>query len=196
MALFGMTMKSRRKASIGGFHAEFLNDRTAIRQRKQMGYLRTLFSALALLFGGLMIYVSMHYIPAFVQPRKILKFASNDAVALNTYDFDRNSKIHKVLGPYVELFHLDRAYIKPGQRIDIKYDLPTGAYADLEIIQCKRAWVIEIFDCRVISKFSTKTKRSRGAESYALDIGGFYHFRENVVGVPEGESYRIKWERG
>lgn len=196
MALFGMKMKSRRKAGIGGFHAEYLNDRTAIRQRKQMGYIRTIFSALSLLFGGFMIYVAMHYIPAFVQPSKILKIATGEPASSNTYDYDRKSKIYDVFGPYVEVFKLERAYLQAGQSINIKYDLPKGAYADLEIVQCRRAWVIEIFDCRVASKFSTKTSNSRGVESFSLKDGGFYHFRQVVSGVPEGETYRITWQRG
>jgi len=196
MALFGMQIKSRRKAGIGGFHADYLNDRTAMRQRKQMGYLRTVFSAFSLLFGGFMIYVSMHYIPAMVQPQKILKFASESTVHTQTYDFDRKSKAYKIFGPYIEMFKLERAYMRPGQSVEIKYDLPSGASAKLDIYQCRRAWIVEIFDCRVVSKFSTKTKKRTGVASFALKQGGFYHFKQDVVGVPEGESYRIVWERG
>jgi len=196
MARFGIKNKSRRKAGVGGFHAEYLNDRTSLRQRKQMGLLRTIFSGLSLLFGAGMIYVAMHYIPAFVQPKQVLKFASGDSVAMKTYDFDRKSKIHELFGPYVKLFHMDRAYMKPGQSIDIKYDLPKGAYAKLDIVQCRRAWVKEVFSCDVVSQYSTKTKRQSGVESFALKQGGFYHFRQQAIGVPEGEPYRIVWERG
>jgi len=185
MARFGIKSKSRRKAAVGGFHAEYLNDRTAIRQRKQLGLLRSLFSGLALLFGGGMIYVAMHYIPAFVQPKQILKFASGDSAAHKTYDFDRKSKAHDIFGPYIKLFPLDRAYMKPGQTIMIKYDLPEGAYANLEITQCRRAWVVEVFDCEVVSSFKARTKRRSGVESYALKQGGFYHFKQAVVGVPK-----------
>ena len=196
MARFSIQNKSRRKAGVGGFHAEYLNDRTAMRQRKQMGFLRSIFSGLSLLFGAGMIYVSMHYIPAFVQPKKVLKFATADSAATRTYEFDRKSKIHEFFGPYVKLLHLDRAYMKPGQSIDIKYDLPKGAHAKLEIVQCRRAWVVEVFRCDVVSQFSTRTKRQSGVESFALKQGGFYHFRQKAVAIPEGEPYRIVWERG
>lgn len=196
MARFGIKSKSRRKASVGGFHAEYLNDRSSLRKRKKMGLIRTIFSGLSLLLGGIMIYVAMHYIPAFVQPQKILKFASGDATALKTYDFDRKSKVHELFGPYIQLFHLDRAYMKPGQSINIKYDLPKGAYAKLDIVQCRRAWVVEIFQCDVVSRFSSKTKRQSGVESFALKQGGFYYFKHDVVGVPEGEPFRIIWQRG
>lgn len=196
MARFGLQNKSRRKAGIGGFHADYLNDRTAIRQRKQMGFIRAILSSASLLFGATMIFVGLHYIPAFVQPKQVLKFATGDSAAMKTYDFDRKSTVHKIFGPYIKLFHLDRAYMKPGQTIMIKYDLPTGAYANLDIVQCQRAWVVEVFDCKVVSTFSTRTKRRSGVESFALNHGGFYLFKQNVVGVPEGEPYRIVWERG
>lgn len=196
MSRFGLKTKSRRKAKIGGFHAEYLNDRTAIRQRKQLGLLRTLFSGLSLLFGGGMIYVAFHYIPAFVEPKQVLKFASGDSPAIQTYDFDRKSPLHKLFGPYVKLFHLERAYMKPGQSISVKYDLPPGAYANLDIVQCRRAWVIEVFNCEVVGTFNTRTKRRSGVESFALKQGGFYHFKQDVVGVKQGEPYRIVWERG
>lgn len=158
--------------------------------------MRSLFSGGSLLFGASMIYVGLHYIPAFVQPKQILKFASGDSAGMKTYDFDRKSKVHQIFGPYIALFHLDRAYMKPGQSINIKYDLPKGAYAQLDIVQCRRAWVIEIFKCDVVGQFNARTKRQSGVESFRLSHGGFYHFKEQAIGVPEGEAYRIMWERG
>jgi len=74
MALFGMKIKSRHGARTGLFHVEGLNDRTALRQRKQMGYLRSIFTAISLLFGGGMIYVAMHYIPTHMISTGTRKF--------------------------------------------------------------------------------------------------------------------------
>jgi len=196
VARFGIKHKSRRKAGISGFHAEYLNDRVNIQQRHKLGLLRTIFSALALLLGACMIYVALHYIPAFVQPKKVLKFATGDSVAMKTYDFDRESPIHKFFGPFTNLLVLNRAYLQPGQSIEIKYDLPDGAYAKLDIVQCRRTWVIEIFKCDVIGQFSSTTKHQSGVESFRLKQGGFYYFNEETFGVPEGEPYRIVWERG
>lgn len=196
MALFGMKIKSRHGARTGLFHVEGLNDRTALRQRKQMGYLRSIFTAISLLFGGGMIYVAMHYIPAFVQPQKVVKFATGNTSGADTYDFDRDSKVHKVFGPYLQLFHLDRAYLKAGQKIEFKYDLPNGAYAETNIIQCQRIWVIEVFNCRVTGRYNSKTDRRSGVQSFAFKDDGFYYFKDRVVGVPDGEPYRISWERG
>ena len=195
MALFGMKVKSRRKAGIGGFHAEYLNDRTAIRQRKQMGYLRTLFSALSLLFGAFMIYIAMFYIPAFVQPKKVLNMVTEGSLGAQTYDFERESTFHRMFGPYLSVFKLNRAYMQPGQSIQIKYDLPAGAHVKLEVSQCRRAWVVEIFDCRVLKTFNARTQQRSGIETFSLQEGGFYHFDQTVVGVPAGEPYRLVWQR-
>lgn len=196
MARFGIQTKSRRKAGISGFHAAYLNDRGTLRRRKKLGLLRTIFTGLSLLLGASMIYVAFHYVPAFVQPKQVLKFVSGDSAAMKTYDFDRKSKLYQFFGPYAKAFTLDRAYMKPGQSIDIKYDLPKGAYAELQIVQCKRAWVVEIFNCDVVSRFSSQTKRQSGVESFTLQQGGFYYFREDTFNVPDGEPYRIVWERG
>jgi len=190
-----MKMKFRRSAGIGGFHADYLNDKTAIQRRKKLGLTRTIFSALSLLFGAGMCYVAMHYIPAFVHPKKILKFATNNSLASQTYDFDRHSEAYGIFGSFVDLFHLDRAYMRSGQSINIKYDLPEGSYAKLTIVQCKTKWVLEIFDCSMVSEFNTRTKRFRGVESFKLDQDGFYHFSNIVKDVPDGEPYRIVWER-
>ncbi len=196
MALFGMEIKSRRKVNVEGFNPQYLNDRTAIRQRKQMNFLRSVFSVASLLLGGTMLYVSLHYVPAFVSPKKVLKFATGDSAALNTYDFDRKSPVHKFFGPVTQFFQLDRSYMKPGQSIEVKYDLPPGAYVNLDILQCQRMWVFEILDCAVVGKFSARTKQRAGVESFTLEDGGFYHFRHEVVNVAAGEPYRISWERG
>ena len=196
MPRFGIKLKSRRKTGIGGFHAEYLNDRDTLQSRKKTGLSRSIFSSLSLLFGGCMIYVSLHYIPAFIQPKQVLQFVSGDSAALNTYDFDRNSKFHNWFDPYLKLFHLDRTYMKSGQQVDVKYDLPEGASAKLEIVQCRQAWIIEIFKCDVIGQFNSTTKRRSGVQSFALNQNGFYHFKQEVMDVPEGEPYRILWERG
>ena len=195
MARFSLKNKSQRKANIQGFNPEYLNNRTLLRERKKMGFIRAIFSGLSLLGGAGMIYVSFHYIPAFVEPKQVLKFATHDSAALKTYDFDRNSKLYKLVRPYVDLLYMDRTYLRPGQRVSVKYDLPKGAYAKLDIVQCRQAWVVEIFKCDVIGQFSSTTKRRSGVESFALKQGGFYHFREEAVGIPEGETYRIVWER-
>lgn len=184
MAKLNSTYKSSRKAEID-----------VSRKQKKLGLPRTVFSALSLLFGAAMFYVALHYIPAFVNPKQILKFASDGTSATNTYNFENKSSLQKVLGPYADLFHMDRAYMKSGQSINFKYDLPEGAHVKVEIVQCRRAWVIEIFKCGVVGQYSSQTKRQRGIESFVLKDSGFYHFREQTFGLKDDASYSTVWRR-
>lgn len=187
--------KSKRKSVVSGFSAEYLNDRSLIENRRKLGLTRTIFSGVSLLMGASMFYVAMHYIPAFVNPKKVLQIASGDSTPTQTFDFEEQSKMRKVFGSYADLFHLNRAYMKPGQSISFKYDLPEGAHARLDIVQCSRAWVLEIFKCNVVGQYNSQTKRQRGIESFELKQGGFYHFNQKLVGIPVGENYSIAWER-
>lgn len=195
MARFGIQLKSRRKAGMGGFHAEYLNDRTAARQRKQMGYIRSLFSAVSLLFGGLMIYVGLHYIPAFVSPSQVIKLASNTGISAQSTGLEKESPFGKVLGPYIDMFSLDRAYINGGQSVEIKYNLPNGAVMDVIIRQCRRLWVVEIFECQIVSEQTLRISGQRGKQSFTLPQTGFYHFQETISLANPRDNYRVVWAR-
>ena len=196
MAQFGRRIKTRLRTGNGTFHIGNLTDRSAIHQRRRMGISRIIFSALSLLFGGGMIYVSMHYIPAFIQPQQVLKFAAGNQGAVKTHRLDRQSGIQQIFGPFIQLFHLDRTYLQAGQKLEVKYDLPVGAHVDVEIVQCERFWVIEVFRCRIISRFNAQTENHSGISSYAFEQAGFYHYSHRVTGLPSGEPYRVIWKRG
>jgi len=195
MARFGLKHKSRRKAGIGGFHAEYLNDRTAARQRKQMGYIRSIFSGLSLLFGGLMIYVGFHYIPAFLNPSAVIKLADSNHISSAKPALKRESIFGSVIGPYVDMFTLDRAYIQGGQSVEVRYNLPQGANMDVAIRQCRRLWIVEIFKCQTISEKVIRIDGTRGAQAFTLPGSGFYHFNERVTLPNSNASYRVIWSR-
>ncbi len=195
MARFGINHKSKRKAGIGGFHAEYLNDRTAARQRKQMGYLRSIFSGLSLLFGGLMIYVGLHYIPAFFNPSQIIKLASSDTARPAKAGLERDSIFGSIIGPYIDMFQLERAYMQAGQSVEVRYNLPKGAKMDVAIRQCRRLWIVEIFECQVVSEKIIRIDGTRGTQSFMLPNTGFYYFQERVQLPNPNENYRIIWAR-
>jgi len=195
MARFGIQLRSRRKAGIGGFHADYLNDRTALRQRKQMGILRSIFTAMSLLFGGCMIYVSLHYIPAYVQPREVLKLATGGEPLMKTSDFDQRSPFGKYVGPYVDMFTMERSFIQAGQTVDLKYALPKGAKLDVAIRHCRRLWVVEIFHCEIMSEQVIRVDGFRGKQRFTLGETGFYHFQERVTLPKSGGDFRVVWKR-
>lgn len=195
MARFGLKHKSRRKAGIAGFNADYLTDRTAVRQRKQMGYLRSIFSGLSLLFGGLMIYVGFHYIPAFVNPSDVIKLADSKTINSAKPALKRESIFGNIIGPYVDMFTLDRAYIQGGQSVEVRYNLPQGANMDVTIRQCRRLWIVEIFQCQIISEKVIKIDGTRGSHAFTLPSAGFYHFNERVMLPHANDPYRVIWSR-
>jgi hypothetical protein len=195
MARFGMKIKRRRKAGIGGFHAEYLNDKTAIRHRKQMGMLRSLFTGLSLLFGGAMIYVAMHYVPAYVKPQKVLKLASGEIEKPKQGALSERSVFGKYIGPYVDMFSMERSFLQAGQTVDVKYALPKGSTMDVKIRQCRRLWIVEVFTCQIVNEQVVRVDGSRGTQRFTLSDGGFYHFDERVNLSDESADYRVIWKR-
>jgi hypothetical protein len=177
------------------------NDRAtynAAIERRPMGLPRVFFTALVLLFGMLMYYVAMHYVPALSNPRKVLRLATETATiptGPNTFEFKEPSALETLMGPYYNLFILDRAYMKAGESIQIKYEIPKGATVQLDIVQCNRIWVVEIFNCDIVNQFSSTKTNHRGIATYALGDSGFYHFRHRVDGLGETGKYRLIWER-
>jgi len=101
-----------------------------------------------------------------------------------------------LLGPYYNsLFARDRSYMRSGEEIQIKYDVPLTATLQLDIVQCERFLVVEIFNCTVLTDLKIEKKPGRGIATFKLGSEGFYHFRHKVVGLTETDTYRIIWER-
>lgn len=171
---------------------------SAIPERRPMGFARVFFTALVILFGMFMYYIAMHYVPALANPRKVVRLATETAtlpVSASEFDFEEVSSLEKLLGPYYSLFALDRSYMHANETIRIKYELPEGATVQLDILQCRRVWAVEIFHCSVVDQFTTKKKSGRGMANYALGDSGFYHFRHKVEGLNETDTYRLVWQR-
>ena len=167
--------------------------------KKRMGLPRVIFTAFAISFAGFMYFVAMHYVPELSSPRKILRFATETkTIPVNTNDFelDDPTVFQKLLGPYYNsLFARDRSYMRSGEEIQIKYDVPLTATLQLDIVQCERFLVVEIFNCTVLTDLKIEKKPGRGIATFKLGSEGFYHFRHKVVGLTETDTYRIIWER-
>lgn len=171
---------------------------SAASERKPMGLTRVFFTALVILFGTLMYYVAMHYVPALSNPRKVLRLATETATlpsGATEFKFEEPSAFESLMGPYYRLFTQDRTYIRAGESIQIKYEIPEGAVVHLDIVQCNRIWVIEIFDCDVVNQFSSTKTTQRGISTYELGDSGFYHFRHRIEGMDPTSNYRLIWER-
>ena len=192
MALFGMRLKQRDTAAIGGFHAAYIDKKTKSK-KNPLGFLRTLFSGVSLAIGGMMCYVALHYIPAYMQPQKVLSMSHADTAASRLKD---RNPLEKLVAPYWDAFKSKRTYLRGGQIIQAQYVLPEGASLDLHIRQCRRLWVIEVFHCQVLSVETLQiTDDTLGTQAFRFKDTGFYHFQE-VVTLPAGETdYRVVWSR-
>jgi len=197
MSVFGIKMKKRRATSQGSYHNVVEQSHSFHRRstkKESIGIGRAIFSGLSLSLGGLMCYVSLHYLPAFVQTQKIL---GSNAIDTSTARLQNKGPIRKVLGPYIDAFSMQRTYLRPGQEIEAQFILPEGATLDLEIEQCRRVIAIEIFKCDVISRKNVSvTKATLGDKSFQFANGGFYHFSHKVT-LANGSSndYTVVWTR-
>lgn len=194
MSFFGKDLRKSRKSSVGGFHAEYLDKKTTRKRGKPMGVGRTFSSAMALLIGGFMCYIALHYIPAYLGTHKILAMSNVDNSAARLVD-DGSQRSKMMV--YLDLFKIKRAYIRPGQSIQAQYALPEGATLDLYIRQCRPALVIEIFDCEVVSEQTARVSNDKvGTRKFTFGDEGFYLFDERVT-LPDGKpyKYRVVWSR-
>lgn len=145
-----------------------------------------------------MYYVAMHYIPALASPGKTIRVATETRIVPKNetqFDIEPLSAFEKILGPYHKLFAMDRAYMRGGETIQIKFDIPQTTTVDLDIVQCRRIWVIEIFNCKVMSQFTSQKGPGRGIATFTLGDDGFYHFRHRVNGLNPSDTYLLVWER-
>ncbi len=190
MSFSRVQLKSSREHDRQAYHPQ--------PQRERLGLPRVVFSAISLLFAASMYYVAMHYIPALASPSKTIRFATETETipkGITEFDIKPPSAFEKLLGPYFKLFALDRAYMRSGETIQIKFDIPQTTTVDLDIVQCRRIWVIEIFNCKVISQFTSQKGPGRGIATFTLGDDGFYHFRHRVNGLAPTDTYRLVWER-
>ena len=197
MARFSIAMKKRRKAMVGSFHNQVEAVNTSFNRRhtqSSLGLARTVSSGLSISLGGMMCYIALHYIPAFVQPQKILSATTIDT---SVKRLENKGPIRKIFGPYIDAFSMQRTYLRPNQKIEAQFILPEGAKLNLNIQQCQRILVLEIFNCRVISqKNLTVTKETLGYRAFQFENDGFYHFSHKVT-LPKDspKDYTVLWSR-
>ena len=191
MALFGMRIK-RRREKIGGFHAQYI-DKGAKKKRHSMGIGRTFSSATTLIIGGAMCYISLHYIPAYLGLSKILAFSEMDRSA----SVAPESSQWAALSSYADAFRIKRTFLREGQTIQAQYALPEGATLDLVIQRCRSAFIVEIFNCQVVSEETARVTNDRdGMQRFRFPEAGFYRFDEKVTLAPNNvRNYRVIWSR-
>jgi len=123
-------------------------------------------------------------------------------LAMSTFDdsasryVDNGSQGSK-LTAYLDLFDVKRGYIRPGQSIQVQYALPEGAQLDLYIRRCRSAFIIEIFNCQVVSERTAQVVNDKvGTRQFIFQDEGFYLFDEQVtLTSTQSPKYRVIWSR-
>lgn len=195
MSKFGIAeLSARKKNSIAGFNAGYA-ERQKSSRKKPMGLSRTLCSAVSLILGGTLCYASLHYMPAFVDTRKIIAISNFNQSSTRLKEEESNF----FLKAYWDIFGLKRTYLRNGQSIQAQFALPAGTELELGIKRCRPALILEVFNCEVIGEKSFKiTDKQTGTQRFQFQGKGFYLFDEKLLGVSPDtkiEPYRVVWSR-
>jgi hypothetical protein len=179
---------------VGGYKA--IDVQAEKRKAQALGLKRTIGTAFSLILGGTMCYVSLHYIPAFVNPPQIIAASDFNTRAEHLKGEDQGG----FLSAYIDAFNMKRAYIRKGQTVEAQYVVPEGSTLSLTIQQCQSLPVIEVFNCRVVKNRNTVIENSRsGLRSFTFPEDGFYKFSETLTGpspdANDGKKRYVIWSR-
>lgn len=193
MSRFSIDHKRDKKKSIGGFHADYIDSGSGGRKKKKsMGIGRSIGSAFSLILGGTMCYVSLHYIPAFANPKTIIAVSDSNQSATRL-DSERSGFL---LGAYLDAFSVKRTYLRNGQSIQAQYALPDGMDIELSIKRCNPVFVLEVFQCDVVGeKTILITNDKTGTQRFIFQGKGFYMFDERIIKQKAQDDYRVVWSR-
>jgi hypothetical protein len=192
MARFSIAHKRNKKKSIGGFHADYIDKPGKGLEKKSMGLGRTFGTAFSLILGGAMCYVSLHYIPAFFNPKKIIG-VTNATQSVSSVEAQKNNFI---LSAYVDAFSLKRTYLREGQSIQASYDLPLGMDIELSIRRCKPVVIVEVFKCDNVGEKIVLIQNDRtGTQQFKFQGKGFYMFDERIIRQSGDDEFRVIWSR-
>jgi hypothetical protein len=183
-----------RSTVIDGVSAHRQNHSTL--DKKAKGLRRAVGTALSLILGGTLCYVSLHYVPAFMNPPQVIAVTDFNT---KTEHLKGNYK-SSFMKAYVDAFNMKRAYIRKGQTIDAQYIVPKSNTLTLNITHCRPVPVIEVFDCSGTSHRNVVIENSpSGLRSFTFQEDGFYKFSESLTGpssiVNDDKKRFVIWSR-
>ncbi len=172
--------------------------------KRRQTFRRLYMSVFTLFLASGLLYCSMFYLSSFVDVGKTIGLSSYSERAQlarrNVAQLQPQSK-RTLLSPFVDMFSMNRVYLRPGQSILATYSLPPDTVSQLYIRQCKRAPVLEVFSCE-FSNIQTTTiaDKTNGYVKFTITEAGFYYFDAKVIKRPKTElkkhhDYKIVWRR-
>lgn len=171
-------------ASISSFKADQVQ-KTSPTVQKLSGYIK--FGIVV--FAG---YMAINYVPAFFDTAQFSNIVNHDRSASRLKSQQSADRVSKT---FFKVTTLRQAYLRAGQTVQAQYYLPQGAQLDLEITQCKRTPVIEVFSCTPIKRETVRVAGNQnGTRQFMMDTPGFYKFSHVVTGA-DGEYQNVFWKR-
>ena len=188
MARFHLMKGRKRRASVT-FHID--EDFSAGYRRRHagrsLGLGRTFSTALTWIFALGTIYVSLHYVPAFLSPSQIVRVSDADEKMMS----EERGPVMSVLGPYWDSLLARRSYIWRNESMEVQYLREGGTSLTLYVERCARKPVLEVFRCDVVSQQRIDITGKSGSRILTMGEPGFYQFREEY----SGPMPRVIWRR-
>ena len=200
---FGVKQSSRDKS-----WTEILLDESdrSLRARgaKRKHTFRRMYMTVFLWFGVLLsIYCSFFYVGAFLDVGKVIGVsqAQRAHVAKRIIADKPASTKREFYSPLIDLFSVNRIYLRRGQSIIATYSLPENTSITLQVKQCKNMPGIEVFKCNFIGQQKRKvSNKVTGFVKFTAPSPGFYYFENTAIKYPDTElkrnhSYKVVWQR-
>lgn len=187
MTRFQLMGGRKRKASATFLIDEDFSAGYRKRRRRSLGVGRTFATALTWIFALGTIYISLHYVPAFLSPSQVVRISDADENAMAK----ERGPVMSIVGPYWDSLLARRSYIWRNEAMEVQYLLDGSSTLTLIVERCARKPVLEVFRCDVMSQQRIGISSRDGSQILTIGEPGFYQFREEYTG-PEP---RVVWRR-
>ncbi len=154
--------------------------------------LKTPISIMKVIVFLTVIYALAQYLPAFVNVKKIITQTTAQSGAQTMVETRKKWGPAAPLRKYIKL---NKAYMRAGQSLQVKYILPEDAAANLTIKQCKPAPFIEAFRCDIISTENIEIINDTvGTRRFIFKNTAMYLLESDVKLQTDGD-FDITWQR-
>lgn len=200
---FGVQQKKRNR-TWGQILVEESDYSLRARGAKRERTFRRMYLTVFVFFPALLlVYTSLFYAGAFVDPGKVIgiSHAQRAATAKSNVGKLRIEKQYPVISPLFNAFSVNKVYLRQGQSIQLSYALPNGTELRAKIKQCKSFPILEVFKCQFVSEQEKRIRNgSQGVLEFTAASAGFYYFDDEVIKRPSitlkpNHDYTIVWQR-
>lgn len=142
------------------------------------------------------LYALVQYVPAFVNFKKIItQTTAQSGAQSGAKNLSLEREKWGFAAPLREYTKMNKAYMRAGQSLQVKYMLPKDAKAVLTVQECKSVPFIEVFRCDVVAENKIDLSNDTiGTRRIAFQNAAMYRLKSDVeIGVDD--QFDIKWQR-